>query len=80
MIDFLCVVKFHTAESDRGWIVAHVLEMGIALHSVIIGMALGASSDAKDVEALIIALSFHQVRRCCSFTYQYNFRFLKALL
>lgn len=80
MIDFFVRMTFHTEGSDRGWIVAHVLEMGIALHSVIIGMALGASSDVKDVEALIIALSFHQVRRCCSFTYQCNFRFLKALL
>ncbi|KAH3744463.1 zinc transporter 8 [Pelomyxa schiedti] len=45
---------------NQGWIVAHILELGIALHSVIIGLALGVSTDAADVRALIIALSFHQ--------------------
>lgn len=64
-LHFVLTCKCLTEESDRGWIVAHVLEMGIALHSVIIGMALGASSDVKDTEALIIALCFHQVKSRC---------------
>lgn len=41
-------------------VVAHVLEVGIGIHSVIIGMAMGASSDVGEVRALMIALSFHQ--------------------
>ena len=41
-------------------IVAHVLEVGISLHSVIIGLALGVSSDVVEIRALLIALCFHQ--------------------
>ncbi|KAH3757467.1 ZIP Zinc transporter [Pelomyxa schiedti] len=44
----------------QAYVVAHVLEFGIALHSIIIGMALGASTDESDVQALLIALTFHQ--------------------
>ncbi|KAH3761897.1 Zinc transporter 4 [Pelomyxa schiedti] len=47
-------------EAEQEWIVAHILELGVALHSVIIGLALGTSTEVADVRALLIALSFHQ--------------------
>lgn len=39
---------------------AYILELGIAVHSVIIGIALGMASDASPARALLIALCFHQ--------------------
>ncbi|KAK8522412.1 hypothetical protein V6N13_115381 [Hibiscus sabdariffa] len=39
---------------------AMVLEVGIVVHSVIIGMALGASQSAKTIKPLVAALTFHQ--------------------
>ncbi|TYG83460.1 hypothetical protein ES288_D01G169800v1 [Gossypium darwinii] len=37
-----------------------VLEVGIVVHSVIIGVALGASQSAKTIKPLVAALTFHQ--------------------
>lgn len=37
-----------------------VLELGIIVHSVIIGIALGASQNIKTVRTLFGALTFHQ--------------------
>jgi zinc transporter 1/2/3 len=37
-----------------------VLELGIVVHSVIIGMSLGASEDATTIKPLVAALTFHQ--------------------
>ncbi|GJW41472.1 ribonuclease H-like domain-containing protein [Tanacetum coccineum] len=37
-----------------------VLELGIIVHSVIIGLSLGASKSPKTIKPLIAALSFHQ--------------------
>ena len=37
-----------------------ILELGIVVHSVIIGMSLGASESAKTIKPLVAALSFHQ--------------------
>lgn len=37
-----------------------VLELGIIVHSVIIGIALGASDTPKTVKPLVAALTFHQ--------------------
>ncbi|XP_024989144.1 zinc transporter 3-like [Cynara cardunculus var. scolymus] len=39
---------------------ALVLELGIIIHSVIIGLSLGASKSPKTIKPLIAALSFHQ--------------------
>ena len=39
---------------------AQVLELGIGLHSVLIGIALGVARDAGSARALLIAISFHQ--------------------
>ncbi|XP_076940616.1 zinc transporter 3-like [Bidens hawaiensis] len=38
-----------------------VLELGIIIHSVIIGLSLGASKSPKTIKPLIAALSFHQM-------------------
>ncbi|KAK6934740.1 Zinc/iron permease [Dillenia turbinata] len=38
----------------------HVLELGIVVHSVIIGVSLGASQRADTIRPLLAALSFHQ--------------------
>lgn len=37
-----------------------MLELGIVVHSVIIGIALGASESPKTIKPLIAALTFHQ--------------------
>ena len=37
-----------------------VLEMGIVVHSIIIGISLGTSDSLDTIKPLIIALSFHQ--------------------
>lgn len=37
-----------------------VLELGIVVHSVIIGISLGASEDPDTIKPLLAALSFHQ--------------------
>ncbi|KAK1412269.1 hypothetical protein QVD17_33380 [Tagetes erecta] len=41
--------------------VAMVLEVGIVVHSIIIGLSLGASKTPKTIKPLIVALSFHQM-------------------
>jgi solute carrier family 39 (zinc transporter), member 1/2/3 len=47
--------------SARGWVLAHVLELGIAFHSVIIGVTLGVSSELDETRALLGVIVFHQV-------------------
>uniref|UniRef100_A0ACD5WEM6 Uncharacterized protein n=1 Tax=Avena sativa TaxID=4498 RepID=A0ACD5WEM6_AVESA len=53
-------------ESDDGEqlirhrVISQVLELGIIVHSVIIGMSLGASEDASTIKPLVVALTFHQ--------------------
>ncbi|GFQ07581.1 zinc transporter 5 [Phtheirospermum japonicum] len=47
-------------ESLRHRIISQVLELGIIVHSVIIGIALGASENPKTIRPLIAALTFHQ--------------------
>lgn len=37
-----------------------VLELGIIVHSVIIGMTVGASGSASTIRPLVAALTFHQ--------------------
>ncbi|XP_076946794.1 zinc transporter 5-like isoform X1 [Bidens hawaiensis] len=49
------------AEVRRYRIVSQVLELGIVIHSVIIGLSLGASKSPKTIKPLIAALSFHQM-------------------
>ncbi|XP_021901531.1 zinc transporter 8-like isoform X2 [Carica papaya] len=45
----------------RHKIVSQVLELGIVVHSVIIGISLGASQSAKTIRPLVAALTFHQL-------------------
>ncbi|XP_060194361.1 zinc transporter 5-like [Lycium barbarum] len=44
----------------RHRLISQVLELGILVHSVIIGISLGATENPKTIKPLIIALSFHQ--------------------
>jgi zinc transporter 1/2/3 len=37
-----------------------VLELGIIVHSVIIGMSVGASESTSTIRPLVAALTFHQ--------------------
>ncbi|KAD6796113.1 hypothetical protein R6Q59_020008 [Mikania micrantha] len=45
----------------RHRIISQVLEIGIIIHSVIIGISLGVSIHPKTIKPLIVALSFHQM-------------------
>ncbi|XP_052202802.1 fe(2+) transport protein 1-like [Diospyros lotus] len=42
-------------------VVAMVLELGIVVHSVVIGLSLGASNDTCTIKPLVAALCFHQM-------------------
>ncbi|XP_054778270.1 zinc transporter 5-like [Prosopis cineraria] len=44
----------------RQRVISQVLEMGIIVHSVIIGISLGASRGAQVIKPLVAALTFHQ--------------------
>ncbi|CAN1327856.1 Zinc transporter 1 [Linum perenne] len=52
----------HSHDSDllRHRVVSQVLELGIVVHSVIIGISLGASGSTKTIKPLVAALTFHQ--------------------
>ncbi|PIA56484.1 hypothetical protein AQUCO_00700664v1, partial [Aquilegia coerulea] len=45
----------------RHRVISQVLELGIVVHSVVIGIALGASEESSEIKTLLIALSFHQL-------------------
>ncbi|KAK9937226.1 hypothetical protein M0R45_014030 [Rubus argutus] len=47
-------------ELVRRRIISQVLELGIVIHSVIIGVSLGASESPKTIKPLVAALTFHQ--------------------
>ncbi|XP_008792254.2 zinc transporter 8-like [Phoenix dactylifera] len=44
----------------RHRVISQVLELGIVVHSIIIGISLGASESPSIIKSLIVALSFHQ--------------------
>jgi zinc transporter 1/2/3 len=48
------------AHKQRRQVTLYILEVGIATHSFIIGMALGVAS-GSEVTSLMIALAFHQL-------------------
>ncbi|KAG8385085.1 hypothetical protein BUALT_Bualt03G0004800 [Buddleja alternifolia] len=52
--------RSNSSDLLRHRIVSQVLELGIIVHSVIIGISLGASQSPKTIRPLIAALSFHQ--------------------
>jgi len=41
-------------------LVTHILEVGVAVHSILIGVALGLLTDVEEIRPLFIALVFHQ--------------------
>ncbi|KAL5811523.1 hypothetical protein ACOSQ3_028262 [Xanthoceras sorbifolium] len=47
-------------ELIRKRVISQVLELGIVVHSVIIGISLGASESVDTIKPLLVALSFHQ--------------------
>ncbi|KAH6785250.1 hypothetical protein C2S51_037705 [Perilla frutescens var. frutescens] len=55
-------LDFDSGETEllRHRVISQVLELGIIVHSVIIGIALGASESPKTIKPLIAALTFHQ--------------------
>ncbi|CAN6249649.1 unnamed protein product [Urochloa humidicola] len=48
------------AQLIRHRVISQVLELGIIVHSVIIGMSLGASESPSTIRPLLAALTFHQ--------------------
>jgi len=48
-------------DTVRHRVISQVLELGIVVHSVIIGISLGASQDPDTIKPLVVALSFHQM-------------------
>ncbi|KAK7401601.1 hypothetical protein VNO78_13212 [Psophocarpus tetragonolobus] len=49
-----------TSELIRQRIISQVLEIGIVVHSVIIGISLGTAGSIDTIKPLLVALSFHQ--------------------
>ncbi|CAN7081302.1 unnamed protein product [Brassica oleracea var. botrytis] len=49
------------AQLLRYRVIAMVLELGIIVHSVVIGLSLGATNDTCTIKGLIAALCFHQM-------------------
>ncbi|KAI3851669.1 hypothetical protein MKX03_022314 [Papaver bracteatum] len=49
-----------SSELIRNRVISQVLELGIVVHSVIIGIALGASQSPSTIKPLVAALTFHQ--------------------
>ncbi|XP_065851872.1 zinc transporter 1 [Euphorbia lathyris] len=49
-----------SSELIRRRIISQVLELGILVHSLIIGISLGASNSVQVIKPLLVALSFHQ--------------------
>ncbi|KAK1280082.1 Fe(2+) transport protein 2 [Acorus gramineus] len=45
----------------RNRVIAQVLEMGIVVHSVVIGLSMGASQNPCTIRPLVAALCFHQL-------------------
>lgn len=50
-----------SSDLTRHRIISKVLELGILVHSVIIGVSLGASQNPKEIKPLVAALTFHQL-------------------
>ncbi|KAG7558683.1 Zinc/iron permease fungal/plant [Arabidopsis thaliana x Arabidopsis arenosa] len=50
-----------TSQLLRNKVIAQILELGIVVHSVVIGLAMGASDNQCTIRSLIAALCFHQL-------------------
>lgn len=53
-------LKYIYIQSVELWTDSQVLELGIVIHSVIIGISLGTSQSPATIKPLLVALSFHQ--------------------
>ncbi|KAF8365195.1 hypothetical protein HHK36_032795 [Tetracentron sinense] len=53
-------VESPSSDLIRHRVISQVLELGIVVHSVIIGISLGASESPKTIKPLVAALTFHQ--------------------
>ncbi|XP_028758643.1 zinc transporter 3-like [Neltuma alba] len=51
---------FESSDNLRHTLVSQILELGIVVHSAIIGISLGASKSPNTIKPLVAALSFHQ--------------------
>lgn len=51
---------FDSSMFSLDWFVFQVLEIGIVVHSVIIGISLGTAQSIDTIKPLLVALSFHQ--------------------
>ncbi|KAE8673056.1 Zinc transporter 1 [Hibiscus syriacus] len=58
--NYVHVHAYASSELLRYRVISQVLELGIVVHSVIIGISLGASKNPKTIKPLVVALSFHQ--------------------
>ncbi|KAE9460355.1 hypothetical protein C3L33_07741, partial [Rhododendron williamsianum] len=56
----LVLQRSDSSQLIRNRVISLVLEMGIVVHSVVIGMSMGATQSPKTIKPLIAALSFHQ--------------------
>ncbi|KAK3432514.1 hypothetical protein EUGRSUZ_D00016 [Eucalyptus grandis] len=50
-----------SSQLTRHRIISQVLELGVVVHSVIIGVSLGASESPRTIKPLVAALTFHQL-------------------
>ncbi|CAH9097674.1 unnamed protein product [Cuscuta europaea] len=55
------VEPYSGSDLTRRRVISLVLEIGIIVHSIIIGISLGASVDVDTIKPLLIALTFHQL-------------------
>ncbi|CAK9139846.1 unnamed protein product [Ilex paraguariensis] len=58
---FVSEENLGSSDLIRHRIISQVLELGIVVHSVIIGISLGASGSPKTIKPLVGALTFHQL-------------------
>ncbi|KAI8524749.1 hypothetical protein RHMOL_Rhmol13G0173400 [Rhododendron molle] len=56
----LVLQRSDSSELIRNRVISQVLEMGIVVHSVVIGISMGATQSPKTIKPLTTALSFHQ--------------------
>ncbi|GAB4825110.1 Fe(2+) transport protein 1 [Ancistrocladus abbreviatus] len=75
----------HGHGHGHGQVIALVLELGIVVHSVVIGLSMGASDNYCIIRPLIAAMCFHQLfegmglGRCFTCMAEYGFK-MKAIL
>ncbi|CAN4123731.1 unnamed protein product [Withania somnifera] len=55
------LLSSESLDLSRRRVISQVLELGILVHSVIIGVSLGASESPKTIKPLVAALTFHQL-------------------